>query len=65
MEGQVDHTNGSTTEDRTCRCDYNRGYTFVSSPMDSCHCKPTQEDCSCYLNTCTESFKLNQGNCGF
>ncbi|XP_071161095.1 uncharacterized protein [Mytilus edulis] len=59
-EGQVVYTNGSRSEDRTCRCDYNRGYTFESSPMDSCHCKPTQEDCSCYLNTCNNTSKLNQ-----
>ncbi|CAC5420835.1 unnamed protein product [Mytilus coruscus] len=59
-EGQVVHTNGSTTADRTCRCDYNRGYIFVSSPMDNCHCTSSQEDCSCYLQTCNNTSKINQ-----
>ncbi|XP_052063978.1 uncharacterized protein LOC127704121 [Mytilus californianus] len=59
-EGQVVHTNGSTTADMTCRCDYNKGYMFVSSPMNNCHCTSSQEDCSCYRQTCNDTSKINQ-----
>lgn len=41
--------NGSTTSDRTCRCNSNEGYSFVTNPINLCSCNPATEDCSCYI----------------
>lgn len=60
-EGLVNHNNGSTTDDRNCRCDYNNGYAFVLKPRKNYFCVPSQEDCSCYQHSCEESFKLSAG----
>ncbi|XP_052067049.1 uncharacterized protein LOC127706463 isoform X1 [Mytilus californianus] len=49
-EGQIAYDTETTTNDRTCRCDYTKGYAFVTRPR--CSCKPSEEDCSCYLVHC-------------
>ncbi|XP_076070744.1 uncharacterized protein LOC143042351 [Mytilus galloprovincialis] len=52
-EGQIESTDRwPTTSDRTCRCDYRFGYTFVSQPNKHCLCVPSEEDCSCYFKEC-------------
>ncbi|CAC5383849.1 unnamed protein product [Mytilus coruscus] len=53
-EGQVVFSNGSTSADTACRCDYTKGYAFVTRPKNSCFCKPSEEDCSCFRVTCTK-----------
>ena len=47
-----------TDKDTTCRCDYTKGYTFVTRPKHICYCVPTEEDCSCYRPICAN---INQG----
>ncbi|XP_052078392.1 uncharacterized protein LOC127716270 isoform X2 [Mytilus californianus] len=54
-EGQVDFNNGTTVSDSTCRCDFTRGYAFVSTPKDLCFCVPSNEDCSCFKKPCREN----------
>lgn len=61
-EGLVlcDNRNGDV--DRTCRCDYTKGYAFVQSPKNNFSCIPSEEDCSCYKKVCSnETYKLNPG----
>lgn len=50
--GQVIANNGSTTKGRTCRCDYSKGFDFVTKPINVCYCIPSKEDCSCYQKKC-------------
>jgi hypothetical protein len=38
--------------DSTCRCDYKQGYAFVTVPRNKCSCRPSEEDCSCYMKKC-------------
>ncbi|CAC5422093.1 unnamed protein product [Mytilus coruscus] len=54
-EGQVVYGNGDRNTDTTCRCDYSRGYDFLVKPINPCFCQPSQEDCSCYLKTCSNT----------
>ncbi|CAC5411445.1 unnamed protein product [Mytilus coruscus] len=53
-EGQVVVSNDSLSSDAACRCDYTKGYAFVTKPKNSCFCKPSEEDCSCFIVTCTK-----------
>lgn len=57
-EGQVVFSNGTSDYDIACRCDYTKGYTFVSNPNNACFCEPFKEDCSCYKENC---LKLSPG----
>ncbi|XP_076089957.1 uncharacterized protein LOC143061987 [Mytilus galloprovincialis] len=57
-DGQVVYDHGNRNTDTTCRCDYRRGYTFLVSPKNPCFCKPSQEDCSCYLKTCLNTSRI-------
>lgn len=50
-QGQMTYENGSTTVDRTCICNTDKGYTFVRNPKNNCSCEPSTEDCSCYIGT--------------
>lgn len=59
-EGQVVYSNGSFSNDTVCSCDYTEGYAFVSKPKNSCFCKPSEEDCSCFRVKCS---KLSTGEC--
>ncbi|VDI30739.1 Hypothetical predicted protein, partial [Mytilus galloprovincialis] len=52
-EGQVVYSNESSSKDITCHCDYTKGYTFVSRPKNTCFCKPSTEDCSCFRVKCS------------
>ncbi|CAG2192622.1 unnamed protein product [Mytilus edulis] len=52
-EGQVVYSNESYSKDITCHCDYTKGYTFVSRPKNTCFCKPSTEDCSCFRVKCS------------
>lgn len=60
-EGQVIANNGSLIEDRTCRCDYTKGYKFIKQPKLNCSCIPSEEDCSCHIIKCSEGLILSQG----
>ncbi|CAG2235673.1 unnamed protein product [Mytilus edulis] len=57
--GQVISTNGSSEKDRTCRCDYLKGYTYVNIPADRCNCKPKGENCTCKLVECPNGSRLS------
>ncbi|CAC5404652.1 unnamed protein product [Mytilus coruscus] len=54
-EGQVVYDHGNRNSDATCKCDYRQGYDFLVRPNTPCFCKPSQEDCSCYLKICSNS----------
>ncbi|XP_052076733.1 serine/threonine-protein phosphatase 6 regulatory ankyrin repeat subunit C-like [Mytilus californianus] len=58
-EGQIIFNNGSSNSDRKCRCDYTRGYDFITKPKHSCYCVPSMEDCSCCQKHCTPGFILS------
>lgn len=61
-EGQITYDNGNRNTDTTCRCDYKRGYAFLVKPRNPCVCVPSQEDCSCYHKTCSNStYVLSSG----
>ena len=64
-EGQIVLKNGTKISDRTCRCDYSKGYDFVVKPKDGCECIPSEEDCSCYHKTCQTGFILSPGESTF
>ncbi|CAC5406189.1 unnamed protein product [Mytilus coruscus] len=51
-EGQVVYSNGTTTRDRSCRCNYRDNFVFVTKPKTKCYCIPSEEDCSCYSKAC-------------
>lgn len=59
-EGQLIYDDGSSTTDRSCRCDYRVGYDYVALPSNKCFCKPTIEDCSCYMKYCDANQVLTQ-----
>ncbi|XP_052065932.1 uncharacterized protein LOC127705644 [Mytilus californianus] len=56
--GQVRFNEGSTKVDKTCRCDFTKGYAFVSTTVNSCHCTPSTEDCSCFLQRCPVNYAI-------
>ncbi|XP_063399025.1 uncharacterized protein LOC134683643 [Mytilus trossulus] len=60
-EGQLAYDTGTTIKDRTCRCDYTRGYVFIMKPNQTggCFCIPSEEDCSCTLKKCEKDFILS------
>ncbi|CAC5415665.1 unnamed protein product [Mytilus coruscus] len=51
-EGQIVFSDGTTTEDRSCRCNYIKNFAFVTKPKGTCYCIPSKEDCNCYYKTC-------------
>ena len=59
--GQVVASNGSTTEDRTCRCDFRRGYKFSTKPSNECVCQSSSEDCTCIKEECKTGYRLSPG----
>lgn len=61
-EGQIVFINGTTTHDRSCRCNYIDNYAFVTKPKATCHCIPSEEDCSCYNKNCPINHYLSPGN---
>lgn len=60
-EGQIIFSEGTTKEDRSCGCDYSKGYTYLSTPKHQCFCTPKEEDCSCYIATCPNRASLLSG----
>lgn len=62
-EGQIIVTDKYlvTRTDTTCRCDYERGYSFIIQPNNIAHCVPSEEDCSCYNKLCNDGYILNAG----
>lgn len=60
--GQIVFDNRSTIVDATCRCDYSRGYVFVSKTQNPCFCTPSEEDCSCCITKCPNNTVLSSGN---
>ncbi|XP_076090029.1 uncharacterized protein LOC143062077 [Mytilus galloprovincialis] len=59
-EGQVVYNKGSAVQDRRCRCDHTKGYSFVKSTRkDVCSCSPTYDDCSCYHTRCKKGYILS------
>lgn len=61
-EGQVVFENGNPKNDRSCRCDYTKGYAFVKKPNHKCFCEPRTEDCSCHIKKCSTLSILTPGN---
>jgi len=59
--GQVIASNGSTTEDRTCRCDFRRGYKFSTKPPNECVCNSSSEDCTCIKEECKTGYIMSPG----
>ncbi|XP_052104506.1 uncharacterized protein LOC127737688 [Mytilus californianus] len=59
-QGQAIFSNGSTYEDRLCRCDYTSGYGFVTIPAGKCFCNPKTEKCTCRRQCCENGYKLSQ-----
>lgn len=60
-KGQVIFNNGTASENSRCRCDYRKGYLFVTKPQNICYCDPVQEDCACVLADCKYNKELNSG----
>lgn len=60
-QGQVIHHNGSTANNRKCRCAFDCGYLFVFTPQLTSFCNPFVEDCSCFRNTSVESLNNSEG----
>lgn len=61
-EGQVVYSDGTTTDDRSCSCNYIDNFAFVTRPKSKCFCIPSQEDCSCYYKPCPVGNFLTPGN---
>ncbi|CAC5421581.1 unnamed protein product [Mytilus coruscus] len=59
-QGQAIFSNGSTCEDRLCRCDYTGGYRFVNIPARKCFCNPKTENCTCRRQYCENGYNLSQ-----
>lgn len=61
-EGHIVYSNENSRNDRTCRCDYTRSFSFLSpSRKNRCSCDPTIEDCSCFMKHCGKGEILSQG----
>ena len=59
--GQVVSSNGNTTHDRTCHCDFRRGYKFSTKPSNGCVCNPSSENCTCIKQECEMGYRLSPG----
>jgi hypothetical protein len=61
-EGQLIYSNGTYMVDRSCHCDYTKGYVFVKPPLHQCYCVPSWEECGCLLKQCPNAnYVLSQG----
>ncbi|CAC5359910.1 unnamed protein product [Mytilus coruscus] len=58
-QGQIVYKDNSTKDDRACRCDHTKNYSFIKKPRNVCFCIPSEEDCSCYVKSCSSSLKLS------
>lgn len=59
--GQIVYDSRSTDNNAACRCDYTRGYAFVSQPRNQCFCIPSEEECSCLIKQCPNNTTLSPG----
>lgn len=60
--GQVLASHGSTTEDRTCRCDFRRGYKLSTwNPSNKCVCNSSNVDCTCVKEECETGYRMSPG----
>ncbi|CAC5368386.1 unnamed protein product [Mytilus coruscus] len=57
-EGQLLYNNGTSKDDRSCRCDFEKGFAFVNLTKNPCKCLPYQEDCSCIKKECPDGYIL-------
>ena len=65
-EGQLIYSNGTSIGDRSCHCDYTKGYVFVKPPLHQCYCVPSWEECGCLLKQCPNAnYVLSQGISSF
>ena len=65
-EGQLIYSNGTYIVDRSCHCDYTKGYVFVKPPRHQCYCVPSREECGCILKQCpNKTYVLSPGNSSF
>lgn len=60
-EGQLIYEDDSTKDDRACRCDHKKNYSFTKAPRNNCFCLPTEEDCSCNIKSCPVNQTLSAG----
>lgn len=60
-EGQIAYKDDSTKDDRTCRCDNENHYSFIKPPKNNLFCKPSEEDCSCFIKPCLVNYTLSSG----
>lgn len=48
-EGHIVYNDNSAKDDRTCRCNHKKNFSFIKTPRNLCYCIPTEEDCSCNI----------------
>ncbi|CAG2252571.1 unnamed protein product [Mytilus edulis] len=58
-KGQIVYRNGTEKNASSCRCDYTKGFNFITNPRHQCYCKPLEEDCSCFHKTCPSDYILS------
>ncbi|XP_076090563.1 obscurin-like protein 1 [Mytilus galloprovincialis] len=54
-EGQVSSDNGTSIRDVRCRCNYLKGYAFLANTSNLCSCIPSEEDCTCFKKSCSDT----------
>ena len=65
-EGQLIYSNGTYIVDRSCHCDYTKGFVFTKPPLHQCYCVPSREECGCILKQCpNKTYVLSPGNSSF
>lgn len=60
-EGQVLADTGTAEIDRSCRCDYVKGYAILANTSNLCSCTPSEEDCTCFKKSCSDTEILSPG----
>lgn len=59
--GHVRFHEGTSVADKSCRCNFEEGYAFVSKPQKNCYCIPSREDCSCIKKNCPTDYVVTSG----
>ncbi|CAG2208090.1 unnamed protein product [Mytilus edulis] len=57
-EGQIIFNNGTFRDDRSCRCNFKKGFALNITTQHPCQCIPSKEDCSCYKKHCPTDYVL-------
>ncbi|XP_052081118.1 uncharacterized protein LOC127719133 [Mytilus californianus] len=57
-EGQIIFNNGTSKDDRSCRCNFEKGFALNITTKYPCLCIPSEEDCSCYKKHCPIGYVL-------